>query len=161
MDAAELMTAALHGPLAAHTLFDFDGVLCEEWYGEEPDLAPGDPLPQDTDFFRHLTAAATLHIPTRPVLGIVTGRLSRYSELGLAWLRRHDVVTLRGVWWCVLWRHSQRAAHPANERKGRVYYDTPEAALFIESRVKHAEVICKVSGKRVLCTEDNSIWEPA
>lgn len=155
---------ALHGDLAASTLFDMDGVLCPE-NPEEPWLREHEPLPQG-DYFRHLTAAPAWFVPSRRILGIVTGRLSRYKQYTDEWLRRHNVLMIRGMWMNF---HTEREAvirspewQQPRACKAHVLSDhvCPEARMFVESKMKHAIYIARVAQKPVLCTETFELLEP-
>lgn len=155
--AAETLQRILHGDLAAVTLFDFDGVLCVEWDDPEPNVHPAQLLGRDTAYWQHLTAARPLYLPTKPILGVVTGRLERYRRLGEGWLWRHGVTTIDDMRCC---QHPTAQARPPGEsarHKAAAYTAHPGAQMFIESRERHAQTIFDLTGRPVFCTETTTL----
>jgi len=162
MNAVELIQDAMHGDLAAHTLSDFDGVFCVEFDGVEPDIAPSETLPASDPYYQHVSDADPLYVPTKKLLGVVTGRLHRYRPETQAWMDKYGVTTIMGTWMSFLWRHCQhlRRQHPPVVMKATVYQEQEDARLFVESKLKHAIVIAQMSKKQVFCTENNELLKP-
>lgn len=133
------------------TLFDFDGVLCEDWAG---------PPEQDEDqaFRDHVCNVKPLYLPRQPILGVVTSRLERYRDESTKWLRQH------GVSWQGLMMHpaetpqERRAAGDHAERKAAEYARRSEAELFVESDARQAKRIAEFAKKPVLCTENWTMY---
>lgn len=132
-------------------LLDMDGVICEDWKGEEQD---GD----DPVYQAHLANAKPLFVPERPVAGIVTSRLMKHRQATEAWLKRHNV------------RYAELVMHPAETpsarrracdyaiRKSRVYTERG-ALLFVESSAGQARDIFHITGKPVLCVDANHLFK--
>jgi uncharacterized HAD superfamily protein len=125
-------------------MFDMDGVLCEDWIGNE--------VIDGVRYKKHLLEAKPLYIPQVPIHAIVTGRLEKYRSETADWLMRH------GVAYRYLFMHPaatpqerQRAGDHA-ARKAEVYTNHPKAIVFVESCLKQSQQIAEATQRPVLCT---------
>lgn len=157
----EVIQSVLHGDLASQTLFDFDGVLTTDIFYDEPDVASYDELMSrhsDHPYVAHLHDAHPFLIPSKPILGIVTGRLPIYKDQCHAWLARYSITPLRGITFSIYRRQSARAAAKGTmgytgHQKAKAYADLADARLFIESSHRQSRLIHEVSQKPVFCLE--------
>jgi uncharacterized HAD superfamily protein/hypoxanthine phosphoribosyltransferase len=129
-------------------LSDIDGVLCYD-----PPVFDDD----GPEYQYALCGARPLHVPTRPIGGLVTGRLSRWRELTEGWLASYGV------------RFGQLTMYPAEtatERqrrcdvphwKGRVLRNGPWDWM-VESSAAQAPEIARVAGKPVICLENERVY---
>ena len=132
----------------AKIMWDLDGVFC---------LNPT----QDSDeekYIEYISNAVPLFIPKVRINKIVTYRCVKYMECTKEWLKKV------GINYCALVminasnhieRH--RIAPSSAEYKASVYKND-DAQLFIESEADQAEKIWKLSGKPVLCIENNKLY---
>jgi len=137
-----------HSNHMAHACLDLDGVLCIE-----PDFREGDSGVGLERWLNHLESAAPLHIPTLPVLAVVTSRLEKYRSQTEAWLRLHGVRYKHLLMSPYETSRARRAAADHGERKAACYCELSEARLFIESSETQSKQIARFSGKPVLCTD--------
>nr|WP_303246168.1 phosphoribosyltransferase family protein [Pseudoalteromonas sp. McH1-7] len=140
-----------HSSIVSKTLFDIDGVVCE------------DPSEQDNDDGVHyksfLLNAPPLNIPTQRVLGFVTSRLEKYRSETEIWLNENKIQYDSLKMSTHKSARERQQAQDHGVKKGIVYRDS-NAILFIESEYKQALQIVKVSGKCVYCTETNELYQP-
>lgn len=137
------------------TLVDMDGVLCVDFFGEEPETCDfNDP---DDQWAAHLKGARSLWIPEMPVLGIVTARLRKYQQVTEQWLIKHSVQCR--------WMMMSTCESPAKRRrfdigywKAQVYLDHKDASLFVESDRGQAQTIAAISGKPVYSMRDRALF---
>ena len=126
--------------------FDMDGVICEDWKGDpEQDKDPA--------FLNHVKTAQPLYIPHLPIKAVVTSRLERYRAETEDWLRRHNV------------HYGSLIMHPAKspderrrmmdhaKRKAKVYAADRKGKLFVESDIRQAREINKITSRPVLCVD--------
>lgn len=126
-------------------VLDMDGVICEDFVAHQE-------RSEDSDFVKHVEQARPIWLPERPVLAIATSRLERYRKQTEVWLAGH------GVHYGSLHMHpadspeERRALGDHADRKASVYSRYPRALLFVESELKQAQRIRRLSGRPVLCT---------
>jgi uncharacterized HAD superfamily protein len=132
---------------------DMDGVLCADWTGQEEEEGLGWERYQ-----KHLESASPRHLPSYPVLAIVTSRLEKYRPQTIAWLRRHGV-RFREL---LMSPHpsiaARRMAQDHALRKAEWYRRRPEARLFVESHPEQACEIWERTGRPVLCTDQMRLF---
>jgi uncharacterized HAD superfamily protein len=142
-----------HGNQIEAACVDMDGVLCADWTEREEDSGAG----RDR-YAEHLSAAAPRHVPTYPVLAIVTSRLEQYRPQTVAWLRRYGV-RFREL---LMSPHPSAAARQqAGDHargKARWYERRPQARLFVESDLGQAREIARLTGRPVLCTDSMEMY---
>jgi len=133
-------------------ILDIDGVLCEDWTGQEGDS--GDKL---LGYKAHLANAKPRITTTYPILGLATGRLERYRAHTQRWLYKYDIKY--GEMWMAQHPTAQRrrAANDIAMTKAKRYAATAQAVLFVESNEKQAGLIARISKKPVLSLETNRI----
>jgi len=125
-------------------MFDMDGVLCEDWIGNE--------VEDGIRYKKHLLEARPLYIPQVPIHAIVTGRLEKYRVETEDWLKRHGVAYKYLLMHPAAtpqerWRASDHAT-----RKAEAYANEPKAIVFVESCLKQSHQIAKATQRPVLCT---------
>ena len=135
----------LHHTVLEKTCFDIDGVLCVDPTNEENDDGP-----IYTDFILN---AKPLFIPNCKIGTLVTSRLEKYRKETEIWLEKNNVkynklVMLDLPDMKARQRANNHAAFKANSYKENNY------VLFIESSLKQAIEINKITKKPVLCTEN-------
>ena len=124
-----------------YTLSDLDGVICEEWTGGDEELFP-------EAYRRHLVQGKPMRLPTKPLKGIVTGRMQIYRRETAAWLRKHGVV-YDHLWMMPASTEHERARIGPAQFKGSVYQESG-AGLFVESCPIQARQIHELTGKPVI-----------
>ena len=136
--------------LTQNIAFDLDGVICEDWRGNEEDEA---------SYLQFIRQAQLLRPPRRSAAPlIVTARLEKYRDLTQAWLERHGVWVRRlvmGPWKSLAER---RRKYDAGAFKGEEYAQS-DCWLFVESDPRQAEAIFQHSGKPVLCITTGRIYQ--
>ncbi|MEZ8962406.1 phosphoribosyltransferase family protein [Vibrio cyclitrophicus] len=140
-----------HTSMANDTLYDIDGVLCQ------------DPLESENDdgikYSEFLNKAVPLFIPTYKVKALVTNRLEKYRPQTEQWLARYGV-QYENLYMSNYDTKEQRQnsgdyiSHKAN------IYKKSDAILFIESCPKQAQGIASFTGKFVYCVDSNQMYGP-
>jgi orotate phosphoribosyltransferase len=120
-----------------NTMMDIDGILCRD-----PTKAECDYGEKMRNFYLSVRPRI---IPSRHVGWLVTCRLQDYWHETREWLMRNNIQATQ-----VIMRQSRSQGH--GEFKAKVYKNS-KSILFIESNLKQAKVIAKLSGKPVLCYE--------
>lgn len=164
----EMIRQVLHTNLAHSTFFDLDGVLTAECCYQEPDVASYQELVdhhRDSAYWMHLHHGHPYLIPTRKVLGVVTGRMEFYRGPTQQWLVR------QGIWPLLpmqMSKHPRPGARPRREEpnntaheKAAAYAAVEAALLFVESKRWQAKQIHEITGKPVLCTHDLRLYGDA
>ncbi|MCA9090482.1 MAG: phosphoribosyltransferase [Planctomycetaceae bacterium] len=118
---------------------DLDGVLCEDWQGNE--------LREADRYARHLAQARPLFIPRTPVQAIVTSRYERHRAATTDWLQRH------GVRYGRLIMEPDTAPRQFADYKARAYDELRGAQLFVESSLSQAQRMFELTGRPVLSIE--------
>lgn len=132
---------------------DMDGVLCADWTGQEEEEGPG-----FDGYQKHLESARPRHLPSYPVLAIVTSRLEKYRPQTIAWLRRHQVQFRELLMSPHPSAAARRQAQDHALRKAEWYRRRPEARLFVESHPEQAREIWERTGRPVLCTDQMRLF---
>lgn len=141
-----------HTSLCNSTLYDIDGVLCE------------DPNESDNDdgsrYLKFLKEAKPLFIPSQKVLGLVTNRLSKYESQTHEWMKNNGVDYDK----LFLAPYNSKLERQKNgdytSHKANVYKNS-NANLFIESDEYQAIGIAKKTGKYVYCVGNNKLYGPS
>lgn len=140
-----------HHDLLDQCCVDIDGVLCL------------DPTTQENDdgaaYLRFMIEAQRKFIPTKKVGYLVTNRLEKYRAETEEWLARQNVMYRELVMLDLPSKAERIRLAPHGRFKGE-FYRNSDALLFIESEVRQARQIAQVSGKPVLCTENQQVYMP-
>lgn len=133
----------------ARMLFDFDGVFCVD----PPDER------NEEEYLNYIKNATPLFVPTVKVGGIVTFRLLKNYEITKNWLDEHGIdygtITMFNA---MSWEERAKTGINPGVWKGELYKSWPQFNLFVESNPEQAKIIAEVSGKNVLCVEDNKLY---
>lgn len=130
-------------------LYDLDGVLCVD----PPDER------NETEYLNYIANATPLFIPSTKIGGIVTFRLIKNSEITKAWLDKNGVqYGFMVMFNCNTWEERAKSGMDPGEWKGMIYKSLPNYKLFVESNPLQAKTIAEISGKQVLCVEDNKMY---
>ena len=138
----------LHDDNAEFTLCDLDGVLCEDWVGDE--------CVEPDRYAAHIRNAKPLRIPSYPLLGIVTNRLAQHKQETACWLARHGIeyqTLIVSPWRTVV----ERNDNSQQNRKAACYLGCDHARLFIESSGREAREIKRLTSRPVFSVEDNAL----
>lgn len=140
----------LNHALLSRAALDIDGVLCVDPTEKEND---------DGEKYEHfLLNARPLYIPKHKVAALVTSRLGKYRKLTEKWLSDN------GVQYDKLYMLENKTAAQRRElglhaaHKAAVYKKLKNCDLFIESEPVQAQQIAKLSGKRVVCSQNDIIY---
>lgn len=142
----------MHHPFLTQACLDIDGVLCVD-----PTIEENDDGPNYRDF---LSCTRPLFIPSVKVAHLVTSRLEKYRAETEEWLQRNGVQygTLHML--DLPTAEERRRLNIHHKFKAEVYAKQPLTRLFVESEVKQAIEIMKLSGKPVYCIETNEMYVP-
>lgn len=130
--------------LTEHCVCDMDGVLCEDWSGNEEQ--------EPERYQKHLTSAKPLYIPKSPIQAVVTSRFERHRSSTEAWLKRHGVRYGR-----LIMEPDDRPRRFA-DHKATAYEQLLDAKLFVESSLKQAQRIFEKTGRPVLSIERSQFF---
>lgn len=138
----------LHHPKLRNFCVDIDGVLCR------------DPFPEENDdgarYRTFLETVAPEYLPTKRIGWLVTCRLEKYREETEAWLQRHGIEYDHLVMMDLPDKQTRHELGNRSEYKAAVYEDVG-AELFIESSMRQATEIARLTGKPVYCIETNGM----
>ena len=142
----------MHHPFLAQACLDIDGVLCVDPTHEENDDGP--------NYRAFLKGTRSLFVPSVKVAHLVTSRLEKYRAETEDWLARNGVQygTLHML--DLPTAEERRRLNIHHKFKAEVYAKQPLARLFVESEVRQAVEIMKLSGKPVYCIETNEMYVP-
>jgi uncharacterized HAD superfamily protein len=140
----------LHDHNNGKLLVDMDGVLCDDWTGENEDA-------YSERYLEFLANVKPRRIPTQPLRGIVTNRLERHRPETEAWLARYGIEygSLTMSPYATFAERDQ--AQDAAARKAQAYLDDPETVLFIESDDLQALQIARRTGRPVFSIARNGL----
>lgn len=131
----------------ASAMFDMDGVLCEDWLGDE--------LNEGIKYKQHLLDAKPLYIPQVPIQAVVTNRLEKYRQETTDWLKKHGVKCNQLIMHPAQTPQERRAANDYAKRKAEAYMQRPGALVFVESCSNQSAQIRELTSRPVLCTSYN------
>jgi uncharacterized HAD superfamily protein len=130
---------------------DLDGVLCEDPTEEEND--------DGERYKKFIMQAKPLLIPSRKMKCIVTCRLEKYRSLTEEWLKSQGIEYGSLVMMDFPDKEARLRANCHAAFKAQAYNKT-QARLFIESSLKQAVEISKISSQPVLCIENQQMVYP-
>lgn len=130
-------------------LFDLDGVMCVDPPDERNEEA----------YISFIKSAPPLFLPSTKIGGIATYRLIKNQEITEKWLAEHGIEygTLY-MFNAQSWEERNSMGIPPEQMKSWVYKSFPQYKLYIESNKHQAERIHELTGKPVLCTENNKLY---
>lgn len=132
------------------TLYDLDGVLCVE----PPDER------DEKRYLEYIENATPLFIPTAPIGGIVTFRLIKNADITSRWLKKQGVECKNlTMFTAQSWEERNKSGISPGEWKGQIFKMLPQYKLFVESSSSQAKTIAEISGKPVLCVDDNKVYQ--
>lgn len=128
-------------------LYDIDGVFCVE---------PPDERKTD-EYIEYIKNAKPLFIPRTRIGGIITYRLTKYSDITKKWLNDNgvefnEIITFNADSW------EERNKIPSELYKGEFYKANGNYQLFVESSDYQAKRIAEISKKPVYCVETNKMY---
>ena len=130
-------------------LFDLDGVMC---------LDPPDER-QEEEYNAFIKSAPPLFLPSTKIGGIATYRLDKNREITEKWLADHGVnYGLLYMFNAQSWDERNAMGISPEQMKSFIYGNSPQYKLYIESNKHQAEKIHEMTGKPVLCTENNKLY---
>lgn len=124
--------------------FDIDGVLCVD-----PSAEQNDDGPLYRDF---IVNAPPLFIPGSRIGTIVTSRLEKYRDETVTWLTQQGIKYTKLVMMDLPDKEARMRANNHASFKAEEYRSEPYK-LFIESSLRQAHEINRLTGKPVFCTE--------
>lgn len=136
--------------ILARACFDMDGVLCRDPTAGENDDGPA--------YQRFCYEAEPLWLPRRKIGWIVTSRLEKYRGITMEWLSRYHVEFGELVMLDLPDKESRVNSSCHGTFKGE-FYRSVGADLFIESSLKQATEIARISEKNVLCVETGEMLQ--
>jgi len=140
-----------HGDIG-NWCIDVDGVLCRDPTDEEND--DGD------KYLQFLKTAEPLILPSLPLGWLITCRLEKYRQITEEWLQKHGI-KYKDLFMMNFPTKEARIASGSHASFKASHYKRTSANLFIESSLKQAMEIAKLSGKYVLCTETRDRISPS
>lgn len=141
----------MHHPFVERACFDIDGVLCHD-----PTWAQNDDGERYIEF---LNNAAPLFNPRRRIARLVTSRLEKYRSQTEDWLHEHgyefsELIMLDCPDAATRRRLNMHADFKANA------YRSCDSPLFIESELRQARDIARLSGKPVISIQGMMLCAP-
>ena len=125
--------------------FDIDGVLCVDPTKEQNDDGP--------KYVSFLLNAAPLYIPGSKIGTLVTSRLEKYRAETETWLNNHSIKYNKLVMLDLPDMKARQKANCHGSHKAKEFKNS-KYNLFVESDLKQAIEINKLTKKPVFCTEN-------
>ncbi|WP_290844199.1 phosphoribosyltransferase family protein [Henriciella sp.] len=143
---------ALHLPIVETFCLDIDGVLCRD---------PSDSENDDGEAYREfLLTVAPQVVPTHVVGHLVTSRLEKFRSETERWLHEKGIRYKKLHMLDLPDAETRRRLGTHASFKARVYRSLSKSRFFIESEPHQAQKIAKLSGKPVLCYQNQVIYRP-
>ena len=141
-------------PLIRAMILDLDGVICEN---------PPTWIDFDEEKYVDFITNARPKFPIRYApLAICTTRILKYSSITTDWLKRNNV-PYKNIYMLDLPSIKERFENIKNpcvkNMKATAYNKYKKAILFIESNPKEAMHIFNMTGRPVLCTDNNTLYQ--
>lgn len=141
----------MHHSVLDRACVDIDGVLCLDPTREQND--------DGAAYLNFLLEATPRPVPTRRIATLVTSRLEKYRPETEAWLKSKGIEYDKLVMLDLQSAEERRRLNAHGTFKGK-YYRKSNADLFIESELRQAEQIARISGKPVLSIEGPMMCYP-
>lgn len=141
----------LYHPYAASVAcYDIDGVLCIDPTEDEND--------DGEKYRKFLLNAEPLYLTNYKIRALVTSRLEKYRPETEAWLKKHNV-QYEELYMLDLPNKEARIKAGAHAPfKAEIYKKLKDTKIFIESSSRQAGEIFRLSGKNVICTENDAFF---
>ncbi len=138
-----------HG-IAQYSCYDLDGVLCEDPTDEQND--------DGAKYIDFIANTKPLHIPNYKIKAIVTSRLEKYRQHTQQWLKDNNVLYDK-LYMIDLPSKEERIRQKIHGKfKAEIYKQLTDTYLFFESNPGQAREISKLTGKPVICTENDRFY---
>lgn len=116
-------------------------------------LCPNPPIDDDgTLYIQYITNAPLLYRPTYKIDTIISCRLEKYRAITEKWLKVNGIRYNNLIMLNLPDKKSRIKWNKHGSYKG-TYYKKSDAVLFVESSLREAQEILKVSHKSVFCIE--------
>jgi orotate phosphoribosyltransferase len=142
----------MHSGIAEKSCFDIDGVLCEDPTEDQND--------DGKRYEEFLMNACPINLPSVKLGYLVTCRLEKYRHLTEQWLEKHGVKYGDLIMLDLPTKEARIRSGIHSEFKANVYKEV-KAPLFVESSLKQANEISKLSDSPVLCLETQQMIYPS
>ena len=127
---------------------------------ENKDLIKGkSEVSDDLEFAKHVREAAPLYIPQVPITAVVTSRIEKYRKETEEWLVRHNVMYSKLIMHPAATPEQRRQMNDHAIQKSEAYKSMTEANFFIESDVRQAAQIFKLTQRPVLCIDTMTMFK--
>jgi len=139
----------LHHFWLGQACMDIDGVLCRDPTKEEND--------DNLRYRKFLHTVEPFNLPTVEVHTLITGRLEKYRQDTVRWLKRWNIKYKNLIMHPAPSAKERRIVGDHAKRKAQVY-SHPGYKLFVESSQRQAEIIHAKTKKPVLCTDTGQFF---
>lgn len=140
-----------HSSQTSTTVFDIDGVFCQD-----PDFQEED---NNANILEHIQTAKLLRKISRPCLALCTSRLEKYKKQTVEWLRKHGI-RYQQLAMCPCGTVKERRNIGTAKIKAEFYNSKNQANLFVESSEHTAREMAKFTDKPILCSDTMSlVWK--
>lgn len=140
-----------HKSTLVYSCVDIDGVLCIDPTEEEND--------DGEKYINFILNAKPLFLPTAKIHSLVTSRLEKYRSETEQWLSKHNIIYDHLIM-LNLPSKKERQRLSAHGKHKAIYYKASKTDLFIESDARQASEISNLTGKVVLCIDNNTFYKP-
>ena len=142
----------MHSSVITNSCVDIDGVICVDPTEDQND--------DGMRYKEFLKNATPLHLPSEKIGYLVSCRLEKYRTLTEQWLRKHKIEYGK-LYMMDLPNKRARVSSGSHAKFKANIYKLTDAKLFIESSLRQANEIAKLSNRPVLCVESNAVVYPA
>ena len=130
--------------------FDIDGVLCVDPTNEEND--------DGEKYINFIKNAKPLFIPQYKIYSLVTSRLEKYRDVTEEWLKKNGV-KYENLYMLNCATAEERRQKNLHAKFKAEIYKKSDAICFIESEPRQAKEIFELTGKQVICTQTDEIFQ--
>ncbi|MCQ8881304.1 phosphoribosyltransferase family protein [Pseudoalteromonas shioyasakiensis] len=140
-----------HHSTLSSSCVDIDGVLCDDIDRSDDD--------DGVEYIKKLAEVNAYIKPTKEIDTLVTNRLEKYRKETEQWLDANSIKYKCLIMNPAKTAEERRALNNYSKHKAKAYIESNNL-LFIESSKRQSIEIANISGKPVICTDDNSINYP-
>lgn len=141
----------MHSKFVSGACFDIDGVLCEDPTSEQND--------DGEKYMDFILNAKCKYRPTFKIGYLVTSRLEKYRDATETWLRNNGIEYGELIMSHHKTAEERRTANDYGQFKGTVYRSKKDAFWFVESELKQAIEIVRITSKPVFCIENLTFYD--